>query len=153
MHSIEKNNMKKIILLGIVAFLIIAQFFRIDKTNPPIVAENDILNIANAPEHIGAMMKAACYDCHSNETKYPWYMDIAPISWWTKGHVNNARGSLNYSEWVNYSAEAKKHKLEDSALKVRKKWMPITTYLLMHPEARISEEDREELATWFESQI
>jgi len=145
--------MKKKILLGLLALLIIAQFFRIDKTNPPVIAENDILNLTNAPEDISSLMKSACYDCHSNETKYPWYMDIAPISWWTKDHVNSARGSLNFSDWINYPAGAKKHKLEESALKVRKKWMPITTYLLMHPEARISEEDREKLAMWFESQI
>lgn len=143
--------MKKKILIGIIAFLIIAQFFRIDKTNPPVVAENDILNHTNAPADISVMMKAACYDCHSNETKYPWYMDIAPISWWTKGHVNNARESLNYSEWVKFSGDVKKHKLEESALKVRKKWMPITSYLLAHPEAKLSEEEREKLAKWFES--
>ena len=143
--------MKKKILIAIVLLLIVAQFFRIDKTNPPVVAENDILNITSAPENIKAMMKSACYDCHSNETKYPWYMDIAPISWWTKGHVNNARGSLNYSEWSSFSAEARKHKLEESALKVRMKWMPISTYLIAHPEARITEEEREVLAKWFES--
>lgn len=145
--------MKKKIFIGLIVLLVIAQFFRIDKTNPPVVAANDILNSSSAPDNIKSMMKAACYDCHSNETKYPWYMDIAPISWWTKGHVNNARGSLNYSEWTGYSAEAKKHKLEESALKVRKKWMPISSYLIAHPEARISEEERETLAKWFEGQI
>lgn len=145
--------MKKKILLAIIAFLIIAQFFRIDKTNPPVIAANDILNHAQAPAHIQSMMKAACYDCHSNETKYPWYMDIAPISWWTKNHVNNGRGSLNFSEWVTYTEKKKKHKLEESALKVRKKWMPITSYLIAHPEAKISEEEREQLAKWFESII
>ncbi len=145
--------MKRKILLAIVAFLIIAQFFRIDKTNPPVIAANDILNHVQAPEDIQSMMKAACYDCHSNETKYPWYMDIAPFSWWTKNHVNNGRGSLNFSEWVSYSEKKKKHKLEESALKVRKKWMPLTSYLLAHPEAKISEEEREKLAKWFESMM
>lgn len=142
--------MKKKILLAVIAFLIIAQFIRIDKTNPPVIAANDILNMTNAPDDIAVMMKKACYDCHSNETKYPWYMDIAPISWWTKGHVNNARGSLNYSDWVGYVGEARKHKLEESALKVRKKWMPISSYLWMHPEAKLSETEREKLAKWFE---
>lgn len=145
--------MKKKILLGLVLFLILAQFVRIDKTNPPVVEVNDILNITSAPEEVRVMMKNACYDCHSNETKYPWYMEIAPISWWTKGHVNNARESLNYSEWASFPEDAKKHKLEESALKVRKKWMPISSYLIAHPEARISEEERETLAKWFESQM
>lgn len=142
--------MKKKILLALIAFMIIAQFFRIDKTNPPVIAANDILVSTAAPENIKNMMKAACYDCHSSETKYPWYMDIAPISWWTKRHVNNGRSSLNFSEWVTFSAKKKKHKLEESALKVRKKWMPISSYLLMHPEAKMTEEEREELASWFE---
>ena len=143
--------MKKKILLAIVAFLILAQFIRIDKTNPPVTITNDILNITNAPKDISKMMKAACYDCHSNETKYPWYMDIAPISWWTKGHVNNARASLNFSEWISYTGDKRAHKIEESALKVRKKWMPITSYLLMHPEAKLSVEEREALAKWFET--
>ena len=145
--------MKKKILIGLVCLFVIAQFFRIDKTNPPVTASNDLLHISSAPENIKTIMKAACYDCHSNETKYPWYMDIAPISWWTKRHVNNARASLNYSEWIGYTADAKKHKLEESALKVRKKWMPISSYLLAHPEARITEEERETLAAWFEAQM
>lgn len=145
--------MKKKILLGLLIAFVLAQFIRIDKTNPPVVAANDILNMSSAPEDVKIMMKKACYDCHSNETKYPWYMDIAPVSWWTKNHVNAARGSLNYSEWSSYPADAKKHKLEESALKVRKKWMPISSYLIAHPEARISEEEREVLAKWFESQI
>lgn len=145
--------MIKKILLGLVVFLIIAQFFKIDKTNPPVTAAHDILNITNAPDNVRTMMKNACYDCHSNETKYPWYMDIAPISWWTKRHVNNGRGSLNFSEWISYDAKQKNHQLEDSALKVRKKWMPLSSYLLAHPEAKISEDDREILASWLESQM
>jgi len=145
--------MKKKILLGLLLFMIVAQFFRIDKTNPPVIAANDILNMASAPESVQDVMKRACYDCHSNETKYPWYMNVAPVSWWTKGHINNARASLNFSEWASFSPADKKHQLEDSALKVRKKWMPISSYLIAHPEARITEEEREMLAKWFESQM
>jgi len=131
--------------------MVLAQFIRIDKTNPPVVPANDILNMTSAPDNIRIMMKNACYDCHSNETKYPWYMDVAPVSWWTKRHVNNGRSSLNFSEWATYSAETQKHQMEDSALKVRKKWMPLGSYLLAHPEAKLSEDERENLAKWMEA--
>ncbi len=145
--------MKKRIYLAVILFFGLSQFIKIDKTNPPVIAENDILNISNSSDKIKGLMKSACYDCHSNETKYPWYMDIAPISWWTKKHVNDGRSSLNYSEWNSYSEKTRRHKLEESALKVRKKWMPIRSYLLAHSEARISDTDRELLAKWFEAQI
>ena len=71
--------MKKKILLAIVAILVIIQFFRIDKTNPPVIQENDFITISNPPDNIAKIIKASCYDCHSNETKYPWYTNISPL--------------------------------------------------------------------------
>ncbi len=145
-----KINKKKI-GLGIIVFLIIAQFFRIDKTNPPVDPMNTIEKLENAPQDVTQLLERACYDCHSNNTNYPWYTNIAPVSWWVKRHINKGRAALNYSEWGTYSPSKKQHKKEESADFIEKGWMPIGFYKIMHSEARITDEERKLLVDWFRS--
>ena len=139
-------------LLLLVA-LIIMQFFPIDKTNPTADASLDLITMENPPQEIAMMLKGACYDCHSNNTKYPWYTSVAPISWWVKGHIDHGRDEINFSEWGNYKADKANHYLEESAEVVEEKRMPLTPYLILHPEAKISEEQRATLAQWFKSKM
>ena len=129
------------------------QFFRIDKTNPPVNQELDFITITQSNIEIAQMLKDACYDCHSHESKYPWYSDVAPVSWWVKGHINEGIKHLNFSEWGKYKTEEANHKLEEGAEKVEKKEMPITPYLITHSEARITEEQRAALATFFKEKM
>lgn len=143
--------MKKKIIIGLVLFLILAQFIRIDKTNPEVNIDLDLINVESASPEIATLIMVNCYDCHSNESKYPWYTDIAPVSWWIKRHINNARGSLNFSEWANYSPQEKSGHAAESALKVEKRWMPISSYKIAHPEARMSDEEVTKLTQWFKS--
>ncbi len=143
--------MKKKIIIGLILFLILAQFIRIDKTNPEVNIDLDLINVESADPSISTLLKANCYDCHSNESKYPWYTNVAPVSWWIKRHINNARGSLNFSEWANYSPQEKSDHAAESALKVEKKWMPISSYKIAHPEARMSDEEVTKLSHWFKS--
>ena len=138
------------ILLGLVIILVLMQFYRIDKTNPPSVADNDFITLEQAPPAIATMLKNACYDCHSHESKYPWYTNVMPFSWWIKGHIDNGRKHLNFSKWAEYSTDKKTHKLEECSEMVRETKMPLTSYLIPHPEARITKEERETLAKWFE---
>ena len=143
-----KQNSKKV-LLGLLAILVVMQFFPIDKTNPPIVTEQDFMNILSPPDNIAQMLKSACYDCHSNHTKYPWYTSVAPVSWWIKGHIDHGRGNLNFSEWGTYSEGKKEHKLEECVEFVSEKRMPLLSYIIGHPEARLSKSQREEMVAWF----
>jgi len=129
--------------------LILAQFIRIDKTNPESIPALGIIEVESAGPDIAAMLKASCYDCHSNESKYPWYTNVAPVSWWIKNHINSARGSLNFSEWANYSPQEKTDHANEAALKVEKKWMPISSYKIAHPEGRLSDEQVVVLSNWF----
>jgi len=142
---------KKKIIIGLIVFLVLAQFIRIDKTNPEVKPELDLIQVESAPSEIAGLLKANCYDCHSNESKYPWYTNVAPVSWWIKRHINNARGSLNFSEWANYSPQQKVDHAAESGLKVEKKWMPISSYKLAHPEARMSDEQVASLSQWFKT--
>ena len=144
---------RKTFFYALLGIFVIMQFFRIDKTNPPVVAELDFINIMKPSDEISAMLKAACYDCHSHEVKYPWYTNIAPVSWWVKGHIDHGIGELNFSEWGNYPAKKANHKLEESYEKVENKQMPLTSYLIMHSEAKLSEEQRAQLVDFFKSKM
>lgn len=143
----------KRVFLGLLAVLVILQFFRIDKTNPPVTTDEDFLYLAAPPQEIGLLIKDACYDCHSNETEYPWYTNVAPISWWIADHIEEGREELNFSTWAQYDAKRRAHKLEEAAEEVHEGHMPLKSYLWLHGEARLSDEQRERLAAWFEEQM
>ena len=141
--------MKKKIFIAIPLLLLIIQLFRIDQTNPPVEFEKDIITITKADDKIVTMLKEACYDCHSNETKYPWYSNIAPISWLVADHRNEARHHLNFSIWGEYSQKRKDHKLEECIEMVQEGEMPMDSYTWFHPEAKLTEDQKQFLLEWF----
>ena len=145
--------MKKKILIGVVLLLVIIQFFRIDKTNPKVVLENDFITISNPPGDIAAILKTSCYDCHSNETTYPWYTNVSPIAWWVKHHINEAREELNFSEWGTFKEKRKKHKLEECIEMVEENEMPLESYLIPHTEAKLTEVQKTELLSWLKAEF
>ena len=140
--------MKKKIIIGLTVVIILIQFIRVDKTNPPVDAQQDFIAITKPPVEIVTLLKTACYDCHSNETVYPWYFNIAPLSWWAKDHVNDGRKHLNYSIWSTYNEERKTHKLDEMYGEVEEDQMPMASYSLMHREAKLSTEERITLVNW-----
>ncbi len=142
--------MKKKIGIGVVVLLIGIQFIRIDKQNPEITEGNDIISILKPNEKIVSILKTSCYDCHSNEAKYPWYSNLAPVSWVVGNHIEEAREHVSFSEWGNYSTKEKAHKLEECAEEVEEKEMPLFAYELMH--GKLSTEDRELLEEWFKKE-
>lgn len=141
----------KSIGIGILLLLVVAQFFRINKENPPLQADKDFLSIQNAPADIQNILKTSCYDCHSNLSQYPWYTNVAPVSWWIKHHINEGREHLNFSEWGFYSAEKADHKLEECVEMVEEGEMPMSSYTLLHGEASLNEEQKLMLVNWFSS--
>ena len=151
--NIVSKIFNKYTLIGLVVVLVIMQFFPIDKTNPPVDIAKDYITLAQPPTKIVKLLKDACYDCHSNEVKYPWYTSVAPISWWIKGHIDHGRKHLNFSIWGDYSDKKKNHKLEECVEFVEETRMPLLSYIIAHPEARMSEEDRAELVEWFRNSL
>lgn len=146
-----RKKVYRYLWLILLAVFIIVQFFPIDKTNPESDPTKDFITLENPPQDIAVMLKNACYDCHSNHTKYPWYTNVAPFSWWIKGHIDHGREELNFSEWGNYSAKKASHKLEECYEKIENKSMPLTSYWVAHPEAKLSAEDRTKMVDWFKS--
>ncbi|WP_018344279.1 heme-binding domain-containing protein [Cytophaga aurantiaca] len=140
--------MKKKILIGLLVLLVVIQFIRVDKTNPPVDVTQDFITITKPPVEIVSLLKTACYDCHSNETNYPWYFNVAPFSWWAKDHVNDGRKHLNYSIWATYNKERQTHKLDEMYGEVEEDQMPLSSYELMHNEAELTTEQRITLVNW-----
>ena len=120
------------ILLGLALVLIGIQFIRPDRTVPEFDHYDSLLSDPNIPEEVVSMLKTSCTDCHSYRTIYPWYAQIAPMSWRIQGHINHGREELNFDEWNSYSAERKIHKLEESIEMVEDKHMPMSSYVLFH---------------------
>ncbi len=140
--------MKKILIVLFVAFIII-QFFPIDKTNPPTNEGMDFLKIKKTPEPIAKIIRNSCYDCHSNETKYPFYSNIQPVAWLLKNHIDEGRKELNFSTFATYEPKRQVHKLEEAAEYVEQKKMPLESYTLGHQDAKLTDEQRRQLTDYF----
>ncbi len=119
------------------------QFIQTDKTNPKVDKNIEI----KASEEVMKIFKTACYDCHSNETVYPWYSNIAPFSWVVSNHINEGRKALNFSTWENYSDEEKKEHLKDIYRTVYAS-MPLQSYLWIHDDAILTKEQRTMIRDW-----
>lgn len=144
--------MKKKILLGLLAVLIIIQFFGIDKTNPGADPSIDFITVTNPPENVKQYLKNACYDCHSNNTRYPWYANVAPVSFWMKGHIDHARGNFNFSEWgTQYDSNGRAFKIKETIDIIAAGHMPPKSYKWMHPEAKFSKAQTNEVIDWLKS--
>ncbi len=139
---------KKWCLFSMLAFLII-QLIGINKRVPKTHPKDDYFAIVNAPEEIQTMISTSCYNCHSYQTQYPWYAEVAPLSWWIKGHIDHGREKLNFSIWNGYSTKKQIHIMEECTEILEKHAMPLKSYLWLHPEARLSETQRKELIDWF----
>jgi len=143
--------MTKKIILGLLLVLLAIQLIRIDKTNPPVDESKDFIALTHPSEEVAALLTTACYDCHSNATAYPWYFNVAPVSWWLKHHVNEGREHLNFSEWANYDAEKQAHKLDEMAEEIKESEMPLSSYTVTHSNAILSLQQRDQLVKFIQS--
>ncbi len=143
--------MKKIIFWIAVVFVGI-QLIPIDRENKPVNEKDNFVDIYKTPDNIKVILKNACYDCHSNETKYPAYSYIAPISWTVKDHINDGREHLNFSEWGSYNKDLKQNAIEKTISNVRDLQMPLPSYIGYHPKANLTTKQRKELENYFINQ-
>ena len=132
----------KIGVLVLVGGLAVSQAIRIDRTNPS--ARSDIsMNAAVKP-----LLKRACYNCHSNETVWPWYSSVAPVSWLLGSDVQEARRKLNFSEWDTYAEDIRGYKLRGIAEEMEEGAMPPWYYSMVHRDARLSQDERDAVKSW-----
>ena len=141
------NIIRKVLIVLLIS-LVVIQFIPINRETPERDDSKDFIYMTNPPNGIVVTLKNACYDCHSYETQYPWYSRIAPVKFWLQDHIVDGRRHLNFSEWGNYDAERKEHKLEELAEEVEKKEMPLDSYTWTHSEARLTDKERTEFVNW-----
>lgn len=142
--------MFKTIFLWLLGALLLLQAIQIDIPAPP--ATLDPEHEIKADEKIMSMLKTSCYDCHSYQTKMPWYGNVAPISWEVRSHIKDGRNWLNFQEWENYDEE-KKQKIYKGIVKTINYSMPIPSYLSMHEDAELTQEQRRTIKKWAQSNI
>jgi hypothetical protein len=144
-------NFKKKLLI-VLFILALIQLIRIDTSNPTTSPENDYLVLAKSPDEIGNIIRNSCYDCHSNETKYPWYSKVAPVSWILKNHIQEGREHLNFSDWGNYSIEKRANLLEEIKEEIEKNEMPLRSYTVIHSNAKLSSNSKKLVLDWLSLQ-
>ncbi len=135
-------------LLAVAAVLVIAQFVPVDRSNPPSDPQQSLAVTAGPPATVAAVLDRSCRDCHSNETRWPWYSRVAPISWLVAGDVEEGRSHLNFSEWALLDNRRRARRLEEICEEITAGAMPDWKYVLMHPEARLSAEEIKAVCDW-----
>ena len=145
---IEMKRKLKWIFAGLVVVFALLQFTNPPRTNLPVEPGHDLMATNPPPPQIAALLHNACYDCHSDETRWPWYSHIAPVSWLVADDVTRGRERLNFSNWPRALPERAVKRLERISEEVDYQDMPPAKYTLMHPEARLTTGQRQQLIHW-----
>ena len=138
----------KIVLICLAVVFALIQFVRIDKSNPPVEPEKSMEAAINVPPDIQQIMARSCNDCHSNKTVYPLYSNVAPISWWLRNHITEAKRELNVSEYATYAPKKQERKLKEICEQVRSGEMPLPSYLIIHRDSVLSQSEIDAICAW-----
>lgn len=144
--------LKILLLIAGITFIVI-QFVQPTHNKNTQVSEADILNTVNVPDSVKSILKTTCYDCHSNNTNYPWYSNIQPMGWLMAEHIKEGKEELNFSEFGSYSLRKQLSKLNGIANSIRDDIMPLSSYKLMHKQARLSKTEKLLLINWTEQTL
>ena len=141
---------KRLYLVLLLLFVAI-QFIHPGHNLSPGPGPNDIAAHNPVPPEVSQLLQVACYDCHSNNTRYPWYASVQPVGWWLAGHIHDAKRHLNFSEFDGYSPQLAAKKLDLAMTEVREHDMPLHSYTLIHADARLTPEDVKLFCDWAEA--
>ena len=141
--------MWKKILIGLLVLFLAIQLVRPTKNQGPAAGPDDLIVRTDPDPGIKQLLVASCYDCHSNQTRYPWYAEVQPVGWFLANHVKEGKSHLNFSAIGQLTPKRAAHKLEQCADEVAEGGMPLTSYKLAHPDARLTPEQRKLLSNWF----
>lgn len=122
--------------------LIVIQFFPITLNESDTIPQSDFMVENQVPATIKNRLQVSCYDCHSNNTDYPWYSKIQPAAWYLEDHIQEGKDELNFNEWAEYSDRRKNSKLRSIISQIEEDKMPLDSYTLIHKDAILSDEDK-----------
>jgi cytochrome c551/c552 len=142
------SKKKRLFWYTILGLIIVIQVYPV--TAPEVVVDNpgDIMKSTEIPANVSSMLKSACYDCHSNETVYPWYTNVAPVKWLVYRDTREGRKELNFSNWASMDKMDQAEALDEISTEVMSGDMPMKIYPIMHADAKLSDEDRQAIADW-----
>jgi hypothetical protein len=141
------SRVKKI-LLALLIVVISIQFIQPVRNESGQVLPTDISIVYNIPDQVQSVLKNACYDCHSNNTNYPWYSNIQPGGWWLATHIRGGKAELNFSEFGDYSIRKQRSKLNSIAKTIEDGTMPFPSYTLIHRNARLTKDEKAVIINW-----
>lgn len=142
----------KLLGLALILILIVLQFFRPGQNNAPLDPQLDMLSLVSPPAEVAELIRMACYDCHSNQTEYPWYSRISPVSWYLDRHIREGKEGLNFSLYGELDKADKIGLFADFCDVLDSGTMPLQSYMLLHRSARLSQEERTMLCEWSETE-
>lgn len=142
-----KKILKRTFQILLLVFIVI-QFIRPAKNKAEGISKNDISKIYPVPQNVEAILKTSCYDCHSNNTVYPWYANIQPVAWWLNDHIQEGKKELNFSEFASYRIGRQYRKLDEVNKQIKKDEMPLNNYLWLHRNAKLDDQQKLTLASW-----
>ena len=145
--------MFKKILIGLLVIFAVLQFIRPAKNLSAAPSPNDLIALHTPPADVKRILENACYDCHSNNTRYPWYAEIQPFGWFLAQHVRDGKQHLNFSEFGRLTPKRAKTRLEDSIDEIAERHMPLDSYTLIHRDARLSDAQIAAFTTWAEATV
>jgi Haem-binding domain len=140
--------MFKKVLLVLLTVLVIIQFIHPSRNISKSVQPDNIAHSFNVPAQVKTILDKACMDCHSNNTRYRWYFRIQPVDWWLTNHINEGKRELNFDEYTNKSLRYQYHKMESTVDLVKKGEMPLDSYLWVHKDAILTEQEKDTLINW-----
>ena len=133
-----------VLLLGFVGI----QFFPTSQNQSNTIPKTDFMLVNDVPKQVERIITTSCYDCHSNNTDYPWYNKVQPVAWFLEDHVTHGKEELNFNEWADYSNRRKNSKLKSIISQIENEEMPLWSYTLIHREAKLSEDERNTVLDW-----
>jgi hypothetical protein len=133
--------------IGALGLFAAMQLVRCERSNPAVTAD------VHAPDAVKSVLRKSCYDCHSNETVWPWYSHVAPVSWLLHRDVTEGRRHLNFSEWENYPAEKRAKKAKEIGEQVEEGEMPLWFYTPLHKGSKLTDGDKQVLKAWYSGML
>jgi hypothetical protein len=137
--------------IGVLAVLVGLQFIPTRTNQSTTVPPTDFVKTYNVPEDVKSILAVSCYNCHSNNTNYPWYSRVQPVGWYLENHINKGKEDLNFSEFGDYSARMQQNKLKSMISQVEDGEMPLPSYTFIHREARLSENSKKRLVDYLKT--
>lgn len=143
-----RSLIKKILIALGIAVVVIQFFPSARNVSTAAPGPNDITVMYPTSPEVKAILAESCNDCHSDNTRYPWYTRIQPVGWWMQSHVNEGIDELNFSQFGTYPAKRARHKLEETIKETKGREMPLTSYLITHREAKLTELQIQQVVDW-----